>query len=76
MQSDQLSFPESAAMSNFSLGEQQKIVKFIVESYNTSHKEGLRAAVSDAAWRGFVAGLEAAKKMNKPKDNFPVWEAM
>ena len=37
------------------------------EARNTERPESVRAALDDAAWRGFCAGLEAAKKFYETK---------
>lgn len=48
-------------------GIQSKIGKEVFEARNTERPESVRAALDDAAWRGFCAGLEAVKKFYETK---------
>lgn len=52
-------------VSNF--GIQSEIGQEVFEMYNTERPESIRAALDDSAWRGFCAGLEAAKKFYENK---------
>ncbi len=58
-------FEQTMLLAIFATKEHQSIANKILDKYNTSHREGVRAALNDAAWRGFCAGLEAAKRLNK-----------
>ena len=46
-------------------GIQSKIGNEVFEARNTERPESIRAALNDAAWRGFCAGVEAAKMFYK-----------
>jgi len=56
---------ETMLMSVFSVKHQQEIVQEIYAKWNTSHPDGIRCALSDAAWQGFLIGLELAKDSSK-----------
>lgn len=59
-----MSSSESMLMSKFMVYKQQAIVDKVLNDWNTSHFSGVNAALSEAAWQGFLAGLEAAKCIN------------
>lgn len=48
-------------------GIQSKIGEEVFDTRNTERPESVRATLDDAAWRGFCAGLEAAKKFYETK---------
>lgn len=52
---------ETYIMSHFYVTKQDVIANEIFKDYNTSHPVGVKAALNNAAWRGFIAGLDAAK---------------
>lgn len=51
---------EIAMMSNFGY-HQRKIVEDTIKDWNMLHPAGVKAALSSATWKGFIAGLDAAK---------------
>lgn len=63
-----LQFDEIMLMSNFSCTKQRDIAQELFDSYNISNPEAVKAALSDAAWRGFCAGLEACKQLHGKKE--------
>lgn len=56
-------FHEKQIMSKFMVHDQQKIVEEIVDTYNLTNLTATKAALANAAWLGFLAGLEYSKKM-------------
>ena len=58
---------ETFLMSDFSCNKQRIIVEEIYANWNTSHPTGIRAALSDSAWQGFIAGLEACQRYYEKK---------
>lgn len=54
-------YDEVTLMSLFATTKQKSITQQISTSYRLENPEASKAAISDAAWKGFVAGLEATK---------------
>ena len=52
---------ETMLMSLFAHTQQKVIAQEIFDSYNLANTSAIKAALNDAAWQGFIAGLEAAK---------------
>lgn len=52
-------------MSKFSCYHQPEIVDEIFKKWNTTHPMGVKAALSDAAWQGFLIGMEMRKDYNE-----------
>lgn len=50
------------------LAKQRDITQKLFDSYNISNPQVVKAALSDAAWRGFCAGLEAGKQLHGKKE--------
>ena len=47
---------------------EQKVIKDeILGSYNLTNPGAIRAAVSNAAWQGFCAGMDACKRYYETK---------
>ena len=55
-------YDEVMLMSLFATTKQKIITQQISTSYQVDNPEASKAAISDAAWQGFVAGLEATKR--------------
>ena len=55
-------------MSLFAHTQQKVIAQDIFDRYNIANPSAIKAALSDAAWQGFVAGLEAANRYYKDKE--------
>lgn len=64
-----MSFLETMELSRFAVGQQEEIAKSIFEKYNTSHDEGILAAIRDAVWQGFCSGLDAGKNLAINSEN-------
>ena len=62
------SIDETMLMSLFSYSQQKVIAQEIFESYNLTNPVAIKAAISNAAWQGFVAGLEATKRYYEEKE--------
>lgn len=52
---------ESTLMAKFMVYKQQAIADKVLNDWNCSHFSGVKAALNEAAWQGFLAGLEAGK---------------
>ena len=53
---------EMIQMSNFSQGVLNDLTEDVFSKYNLTHHKGIKAAIRQAAWEGFVKGMEAQKK--------------
>ena len=62
------SIDETMLMSLFSYSQQKVIAQEIFESYNLTNPVAIKAAIGNAAWQGFVAGLEATKRYYEEKE--------
>lgn len=62
------SIDENFLMSRFAVYQQSEIAEDIFESYNLTNPSAIKAAIRCAAWRGFVAGLEATKHFYETKE--------
>ena len=61
------SIDETMLMSLFSYTKEKMIAKDIFENYNISNPQAVKAALNDAAWQGFIAGLEACQRYYEKK---------
>lgn len=61
-------FDEAMLLSNFACTGQRDITQDLFDRYNISNPQAVKAALSDAAWRGFCAGLEAYKQHYENKE--------
>ena len=61
------SIDETLLGSLFAMTEQKVIKDEILGSYNLTNPGAIRAAVSDAAWQGFCAGMNACKRYYETK---------
>lgn len=59
---------ETMLMSLFAHTQQKVIAQEIFDSYNLANPSAIKAALNDAAWQGFIAGLEAAKRYYENKE--------
>ena len=62
------SIDETMLMSLFTHTQQKVIAQEIFESYNIANPSAIKAALNEAAWQGFVAGLEAANRYYENKE--------
>ena len=62
------SLNETFLLSAFAVNQQNDIAQEVFGSYNLTNPHAIRAAIQNAAWRGFVAGLEAAKRYYENKE--------
>ena len=62
------SIDETMLMSLFSYSQQKVIAQNIFERYNINNPQAVKASLNDAAWQGFVAGLEATKRYYEEKE--------
>lgn len=62
------SIDETMLMSLFAHTQQKVIAQEIFESYNMSNPLAIKAALNNAAWQGFIAGLEATKRYYENKE--------
>ena len=62
------SIDETMLMSLFAHTQQKVIAQDIFECYNINNHQAVKAALNDAAWQGFIAGLEAAKRYYENKE--------
>lgn len=62
------SMDETMLMSLFAHTQQKVIAQEIFESYNLTNLVAIKAAINNAAWQGFVAGVEAAKRYYENKE--------
>ena len=62
------SIDETMLMSLFAHTQQKVIAQEIFDSYNLANPSAIKAALNDAAWQGFIAGLEAAKRYYENKE--------
>ena len=53
---------------NFNDPKQKVIAQEIFESYNLTNLVAIKAAINNAAWQGFVAGVEATKRYYENKE--------
>jgi len=61
------SIDETMLMSLFSYAKEKMIAQDIFEKYNTSNPQVVKVALNDAAWQGFIAGLEACQRYYEKK---------
>ena len=66
------SIDETIIMSLFAHTQQKVIAQDIFENYNISNPQAVKAALNDAAlndaaWQGFIAGLEACQRYYEKK---------
>ena len=47
--------------------QQKVIAQDIFERYNINNPQAVKAALNDAAWQGFIAGLEACQRYYEKK---------
>ena len=59
---------ETMLMSLFAHTQQKVIAQEIFEGYNLVNPSAIKAALNDAAWQGFVAGLESANRYYEDKE--------
>lgn len=59
---------ETYLLCSFAVKQQNNIAEDIFDSYNLTNPSAIRIALNCAAWRGFVAGLEAANRYYKDKE--------
>ena len=62
------SIDETMLLSLYANTKQNVIAQEIFESYNLTNPSAIRAAIRCAAWRGFVAGLEATNRYYENKE--------
>lgn len=62
------SIDETLLMSLFAYSQQKVIAQEIFESYNLTNLVAIKAAINNAAWQGFVAGVEATKHYYDKKE--------
>lgn len=62
------SIDETMLMSLFAHTQQTVIAQDIFDSYNTANLSAIKVALNDAAWQGFLAGLEATKRYYENKE--------
>ena len=63
------SIDETMLVSLFSYTKEKMIAEDIFEKYNISNPQAVKAALNDAAWQGFIAGLEACQRYYEKKGN-------
>lgn len=61
-------YDEVMLMSLFATTKQKIITQQISTSYRVENPKDAKAAISDAAWQGFVAGCEATKRYYENKE--------
>ncbi len=61
------SFDETMLMYLFMHTEQKVITQEVFEEYRIENPYAVKAAISDAAWQGFIAGLEACQRYYEKK---------
>jgi hypothetical protein len=57
-----MSFDELMELAKFS---HQGISEAIINQYNLPNPEAVKAAIRDAVWQGFVAGLDIGKRVER-----------
>ena len=62
------SIDETMIMSLFSCTKEKVIAEDIFEKYNISNSQVVKVALRDAAWQGFIAGLEACQRYYEKKE--------
>ena len=62
------SIDETMLMSLFACSQQKVIAQEIFETYNLTNLVAIKAAINNAAWQGFVAGVEATKHYYDKKE--------
>lgn len=63
------SVDETLLMSLFAQTQQKAIAGDIFEKYNIHNPQVVKVALRDAAWQGFIAGLEACQRYYEKKEN-------
>ena len=61
------SIDETMLMSLFAHTQQKVIAQDIFERYNINNPQAVKAALNDAVWQGFIAGLEACQRYYEKK---------
>ena len=61
------SIDETMLMSILSYTKEKMIAKDIFEKYNINNPQAVKAALRDAAWQGFIVGLEACQRYYEKK---------
>ena len=61
------SIDETMLMSIFACYKQEDIAQDIFERYKINNPQAVKAALNDAAWQGFIAGLEACQRYYEKK---------
>lgn len=64
-QEEKLTAFEIMQMSRFSQGVLSELTEDVFSRYNLTHHQGIKAAIRQAAWEGFVKGMEAQKKVTQ-----------
>ena len=62
------SIDETMLMRLFAHTQQKVIAQEVFESHNLKNPNAIKVALNYAAWQGFVAGLEAAKRYYENKE--------
>ena len=63
------SIDETMLMSLFAHTQQKVIAQDIFEKYSISNHQVVKVALRDAAWQGFLAGLEACQRYYEKNGN-------
>jgi hypothetical protein len=58
-------YDEIRELAKFSHQGQKDISEVIINQYNLSNPDAVKAAIRDAVWQGFVAGLDIGKQYEK-----------
>ena len=58
-------FDELMELAKFSHQGQKDISEAIINQYNLSNPDAVKAAIRDAVWQGFVAGLDIGKRVER-----------
>lgn len=53
---------EIRGMTNFMLVRQRSIAEDIFEKYNTNHEDGIKSALKEAAFQGYLEGYKQGSK--------------
>jgi len=61
-QEEKLTPSEIMQMSIFYLEPLSELTEDVFNKYNLTHYQGIKAAIRQAAWEGFVKGMAAQKK--------------
>ena len=58
-----ISSNELILLSNFGATEQKNIVIDVFSGYNTTHADGIKSALGQAAWLGYCQALDDVTKL-------------